>query len=350
MRMNYLREKMKVGVLGAGQLGQMLALAGQPLNLEFVFIDRSADACAAHLGCMIVGELQDQVKLVQLCKLVDLVTYESENIPAATAEFVSAQNRLFPELNALLSSQDRWVEKNFFRELNIPVADFLTIDSQEDAVKAAEKFMFPFIIKTRRQGYDGKGQFQVKNSEDLLRLQQHNLNNMIAEKMVKFQREVSIIAVRSQNGEIRFYDLCENQHQAGILQQTRNRPNDPLFNSAKQYAEKVLTKLNYVGVLVIEFFDCDGKLIANEMAPRVHNSGHWTIEGAVCSQFENHLRAICNLPLGETQSRGNFLMTNIIGDFADYSDLLNTANAFVHDYGKAPRIGRKLGHVTQQID
>lgn len=340
---------MKIGVLGAGQLGQMLALAGRTLNLEFVFLDPSQEACAASLGKMLVGDLHDEQKLAQLCEFAELITYESENIPRLTAEFISVRRPFYPSLNALITAQDRLLEKEFFSALGIPVAEFLTIDTKEDLIKVAETFNFPFIVKTRHQGYDGKGQFVIKNAQDLEQLKKLHLNNALAEKRVNFQREVSIIAVRAHSGETRFYDLCENYHENGILRQTRNRPKDPLFDSAKHYAQLVLDKLNYVGVLVIEFFDCDGKLIANEMAPRVHNSGHWTIEGTACSQFENHLRAICDLPLGDTASHGNFLMTNIIGDFALYTDLLNTPGVFVHDYGKAARPGRKLGHVTQLI-
>ena len=340
---------MKIGVLGAGQLGQMLALARPSLDLKFVFMDPSSEACAAHLGDMIVGEFTDQKKLALFCDSVDLVTYESENIPASCAEFVAAHRPIYPGLNALITAQDRLVEKNFFSALGIPVAEFLTIDNNEELMKAAEMLGFPFIVKTRRQGYDGKGQFFIKNLQDLDQVKKWYLTNALAEKKVNFQREISIIALRAKNGETRFYDLCENRHENGILRQTQNRPNDPLFNMAKHYAQKMLEKLDYVGILVIEFFDCDGVLIANEMAPRVHNSGHWTIEGAKCSQFENHLRAICGLPLGDTQSLGNFLMTNIIGDFKPYASLLNMPGVFVHDYGKAARPGRKLGHVTQLI-
>lgn len=340
---------MKLGILGAGQLGQMLALAGRSLNINCFFMDHATDACAASYGTMMVGEFSDEAKLTKLCEAVDLVTYESENIPRLTAEFVASQRSMYPGLAALITAQDRLFEKECFSSLDIPVAEFLTIDNNEDLSKAAEVFHFPFIVKTRRQGYDGKGQYVINNSQDLEELKNRYLTNAIAEKKVNFSRELSIIAVRGKNGETRFYDLCENHHENGILRYTRNRPQDPLFSQAKNYAQKALDKLNYVGVLVIEFFDCGGDLVANEMAPRVHNSGHWTIEGTACSQFENHLRAIFGLPLGDTKSLGLYLMTNIIGDFSAYEKLIHTPGVFVHDYGKAPRPGRKLGHVTQPI-
>ncbi len=338
---------MKVGVLGGGQLGRMLALAGIPLGLEFVFIERYPAAPAHTVGKLLLGELDDPQLLKSLCEQVDVVTFESENISLATAQFVAQHAPLYPAVAALEVAQDRWHEKQFFNQCGIQTAAFLPIATTTDLAKAQAKLGFPFIVKTRREGYDGKGQFKVTNQAELDDLLQRELTDCIAEKIVNFEREISIIAVRSVSGEERFYDLCENHHQLGVLRKTFNKPVDPSFEQAKQYASLVLKKLNYVGVLVIEFFEKNGVLMANEMAPRVHNSGHWTIEGAVCSQFENHVRAICQLPLGDTRSLGLYCMTNIIGEMPNRAELLKKSGLHLHDYGKKPRPGRKLGHTNQ---
>lgn len=338
---------MRIGILGGGQLARMLALAGYPLGLEFIALDPVQDCCANRLMPTITAPYDDQSAIKKLLQVADVVTFENENIPLATAELIAANKPFYPGKNILASSQDRLTEKQLFQQLSIPTAEFQQIDTVVDVKMAAEKLGLPLIIKTRREGYDGKGQYRINNDSELKKFElPDNHHGFIAESVVAFEREVSIIAVRNVSGDVAFYDLCENVHQQGILMTTRNRRHDPLQEQAKMYADKLLQQFNYVGTLVIEFFVREGKLLANELAPRVHNSGHWTIEGAVTSQFENHLRAICDWPLGNTASVGYSLMQNMIGQHADKQQLLAIKNLHWHDYGKEPRQGRKLGHVT----
>jgi 5-(carboxyamino)imidazole ribonucleotide synthase len=338
---------MKVGILGAGQLARMIALAGYPLGLEFIFLDPAADACANTLGEHLHGDYSDPALLAELAERADVVTYEFENVPADVAKFLAEHTKVYPPAKALEVAQDRWVEKNFFQQLDILTPRFALVDSLDDLALAMPTLGYPAILKTRTQGYDGKGQALVKSAVDL----QPAWGKMqglpaIVEAFVPFSREVSIIAARSVSGEVAFYPLSENLHKNGILRIAESRANDPMQAQAEDYILRLLNALDYVGVIALELFEVDGKLLANEFAPRVHNSGHWTIEGAETSQFENHLRAILDLPLGSTAAVGKAAMVNFIGGLPETKDVLAIGDAHLHLYGKSPRKGRKVAHVT----
>ena len=315
---------MIVGCIGGGQLGRMLALAGIPLGLSFRFLDPSPDAPAAAVGELLVGAYDDPELLDRLADGADAVTYEFENVPVEAARRVGA----IPGAAALEAAQDRLVEKQLFRRLDIPTAP---IDDE-----VAE---FPALLKTRRLGYDGKGQRLVETRPGAG-------PGHVLEGLVPFERELSLLAVRGGGGETRFYPLIENVHREGILRTSRVPAAGAPQAQAEQYAELLLDELDYVGVLALELFDTGGELVANELAPRVHNTGHWTIEGAETSQFENHLRAVLGLPLGPTGARGAAAMVNLIGTVPQLEGLLELPGVHVHLYGKEPRPGRKLGHVT----
>jgi 5-(carboxyamino)imidazole ribonucleotide synthase len=338
---------MKVGILGAGQLARMIALAGYPLGLEFIFLDPSLDACANTLGDHLHGDYGDPALLAELAECADVVTYEFENVPADVAKFLAEHTKVYPPAQALAVAQDRWVEKNFFQELGIPTPPFALVDSFEDLEQAMSALGYPALLKTRTQGYDGKGQSLLKSADDL-KVAWDLVQGLpsIVEAFVPFTREVSIIAARSVSGAVVFYPLSENLHKGGILRIAECRTNDPMQSQAEGYITRLLNALDYVGVLALELFEVDGKLIANEFAPRVHNSGHWTIEGAETSQFENHLRAILDLPLGSTAAVGKTAMVNFIGGLPEAKDVLTIVNAHLHLYGKSPRKGRKVAHVT----
>jgi 5-(carboxyamino)imidazole ribonucleotide synthase len=338
---------MKVGILGAGQLARMIALAGYPLGLDFVVLDPSNDACANKLAEHLHGDYDDTRLLAQLAEKVDVVTYEFENVPAQVANFLAERTKVYPPPQALQVAQNRLVEKNFFRELDISTPDFAAVDCLEDLEKAMQTLGYPAILKTRTLGYDGKGQALLKSPEDLKAAWELvDGYHCIVEAFVPFDREVSIIAVRSVSGEVKFYPLSENVHKGGILRVAECRVNDPMQQEAENYAARLLQSLDYVGILALELFEVDGKLLANEFAPRVHNSGHWTIEGAETCQFENHLRAILDLPLGATTAVEKSAMVNFIGGLPDTNAVLAIDNAHLHLYGKSPRKGRKVAHVT----
>ncbi|HVM68669.1 MAG TPA: 5-(carboxyamino)imidazole ribonucleotide synthase [Gaiellaceae bacterium] len=311
-----------VGVIGGGQLGRMLGLAGIPLGLSFRFLDPAADAPAREVGELLVGAYDDPELLGRLADGAAAVTYEFENVPVAAARRVGA----LPGPAALEQGQDRLVEKRLFRRLGIPTAEF---DSPPP----------PVLVKTRRLGYDGKGQRLERAAYRLG-------DDEIAEGLVRFDRELSLLAVRGRDGDTRFWPLVENVHAGGILRRSTAPAPDAPQALAESYATRLLDELDYVGVLALELFDVGGELLANELAPRVHNTGHWTIEGAETSQFENHLRAILGLPLGSTALRGRSTMLNLIGTHPPLAELAAIAGAHVHLYGKEPRPGRKLGHVT----
>jgi 5-(carboxyamino)imidazole ribonucleotide synthase len=312
-----------VGVIGGGQLGRMLALAGIPLGLSFRFLDPSPDSPAAEVGELLVGAYDDPELLDRLADGATAVTYEFENVPVAAAERVGA----IPAAAALEASQDRLVEKQLFRRLDIPTP------RMNDEVER-----FPAILKTRRLGYDGKGQRLVEEWDG-------GDAAHVLEERVAFERELSLLAVRGADGETRFWPLVENVHEDGILRTSRAPAADAPQAEAEAYAARLLDELGYVGVLALELFEVDRGLLANEFAPRVHNTGHWTIEGSATSQFENHLRAILGLPLGSTESRPS-LLVNLIGTALRPEAVLAVAGAHLHLYGKDPRPGRKLGHVT----
>jgi len=342
---------MKIGILGAGQLGRMLALAGYPLDFDFVFLDPATEACAAPLGEHIHADYEDERALAEFCVSVDVATYEFENVPAKTAEFVGSRIPLLPAPVALSVGQDRLSEKQLFDKLQIPVPRYMPVATRKALDLAVRNLGLPAVLKTRRLGYDGKGQAVLRQPEDLdaawARLGGQPL---ILEAFVPFQRELSCLAVRGTTGELRYYPVVENVHQDGILRTATPQAGDPLQAEAEDYARRVVEHLGYVGVLAFEFFVADGRLLANEIAPRVHNSGHWTIEGAVCSQFENHLRAITGLPLGDCGMRGPSAMVNFIGDAPDNRELTAIPGVHVHHYGKTPKPQRKVGHATVTAD
>jgi len=312
-----------LGVIGGGQLGRMLALAGIPLGLSFRFLDPSPDAPAGEVGELLVGAYDDPELLDRLADGAEAVTYEFENVPVEAARRVGA----IPNAAALEPSQDRLVEKQLFRSLRIPTP---RIDDEVET--------FPAILKARRLGYDGKGQRLVETRPG-------TVPGHVLEERVDFDRELSLLAVRSRDGDTRFWPLIENVHEDGILRTSRSPAADAPQAEAEEYATRLLDELDYVGVLALELFQVGDRLLANEFAPRVHNTGHWTIEGSATSQFENHLRAILGLPLGSTESRSCW-MVNLIGSIPPIEELLRIPGAHVHLYSKEPRPARKLGHVT----
>jgi 5-(carboxyamino)imidazole ribonucleotide synthase len=342
---------MKVGILGAGQLARMIALAGYPLGLEFIFLDPSVDACANTLGVHLYGDYNDPVLLAELADRADMVTYEFENVPADVAKFLAEHTKVYPPAKALEVAQDRWVEKNFFLELGIPTPQFALVDSLEELERVMLTIAYPAVLKTRSQGYDGKGQSILKSAADLQAAWDlvQGLPSIV-EAFVPFSREASIIAARSVSGSVVFYPLSENLHKGGILRVAECCTNDPMQAQAEDYISRLLKTLDYVGVMALELFEVEGRLIANEFAPRVHNSGHWTIEGAETSQFENHLRAILDLPLGSTAAIGKAAMVNFIGGLPETADVLAIENAHLHLYGKSPRKGRKVAHATVRTE
>lgn len=342
---------MRIGVLGAGQLARMLALAGYPLGLEFVFLDPSKDACANKLGEHLHGDYKDPRLLAQLAETADVVTYEFENVSADVAEFLTAHTQVYPSPKALAIAQDRLIEKNYFRSIDIPTPDFAPVDSFDELKQAMNSIGWPAILKSRTLGYDGKGQSVLKSADDLQEAWERLEGApAIVEAFVPFDREVSIIAARNVSGSIVYYPLSENLHRGGILRVSKSRYGDALQNQAEAYISRLMEALDYVGVLALELFEIDNKLIANEFAPRVHNSGHWTIEGAETSQFENHLRAILDMPLGSTAPIGQAAMVNFIGGLPEARDVLALEQAHLHLYDKSPRKGRKVAHATVRAE
>ena len=337
---------MKVGILGGGQLARMLALAGHPLGLEFVFLDPAGDAAARPVATQIRGPFDDPDALDELARSVDVVTYEFENVPASSVRRLAGRVAVHPSADALAAAQDRLAEKSLFRALDIPTTDFEAVDSAESLHAAARSRGGRLVAQTRTHGYDGKGQVVIEHPDDAERAWASLGRPSIVEEHVAFDRELSVIGVRSRGGETRFYPIAENVHRGGILRTSISRPRDPMEATAHDYARRILERLDYVGVIAVELFQRGDSLLANEFAPRVHNSGHWTIEGAETSQFENHLRAVAGLPLGSTEAAGFAAMVNCIGALPDAAAVLEVEGAHLHAYGKAPRPGRKVGHVT----
>jgi 5-(carboxyamino)imidazole ribonucleotide synthase len=289
------------------------------------FLDPAPDACAGEVGELLVGPYDDPALLDRLAEGADVVTYEFENVPVAAARRVGA----VPDPRALEHGQDRLVEKQLFHRLGIPTARF----------GSPEEIGFPALVKSRRLGYDGKGQRVLAVPERLGVAE-------LAEEIVPFDRELSIVAARGRDGETAFYPVAMNEHREGILAVSRAPADEAPQAAAEEIARRILDELGYVGVLAVELFQVGERLLANEFAPRVHNTGHWTIDGAVTSQFESHLRAILGLPLGSTKARGRCVMVNLVGSTPPLERLRSVPGAHVHLYGKAPRPGRKLGHVT----
>lgn len=358
-----------VGILGGGQLARMLALAGAPLGLRFLVLDSAADACAGQFAPLLRANYTDVDALSEFAQRVDVATFDFENVPAQSARWLADRVPVFPNPRALAVAQDRLAEKSLFVELGIPVPQFADIATRADLDAAIARIGTPCILKTRRLGYDGKGQFRIKpglgsrdsglghakatvDSAWAALGSQAGTVGLILEAFVPFDREVSVVAVRGRDGQFRAWPLTENWHVDGILSASLAPALVPaeIAEAAIAHARAVAQALDYVGVFALELFLVDGKLFANEMAPRVHNSGHWTIEGAETSQFENHLRAVLGLPLGSTHMRGHACMLNWVGELPDARAVLADPCGHWHDYGKSPRPGRKVGHATLRAD
>ena len=340
---------MTIGILGGGQLGYMLALAGYPLGLHFRFLDPSPEAPVGRIAQRVTADYTDQAALEKFSSGLELVTYEFENVPVEAANFLAERVPVYPPPAALEAAQDRLAEKSLFRKLGVATAEFASVSNPAELDAALKTLGLPAVLKTSRMGYDGKGQWILRTAQDVAKAKSEMPPaKLILERFVPFTRELSVLAVRSRNGETAIYPLVENHHRSGILRLSlAPAPRlDPIQRAAENVAHRILESLRYVGVLAIEFFEHQGELLANEMAPRVHNSGHWTIEGAVTRQFENHLRAALSLPLGSTGLTGHCAMLNLIGDLPESAEVLAVPDAHLHLYGKSPRPGRKLGHVT----
>jgi 5-(carboxyamino)imidazole ribonucleotide synthase len=346
-----------VGILGGGQLARMLALSGAPLGLRFLVLDTVSDACAAQFVPSMQADYRDEDALSAFAAQVDVATFDFENVPAESARWLSQRIPVFPSARALSVAQDRLAEKSLFRELGIGVPEFADIASRADLDAALSRLGAPAILKTRRLGYDGKGQFRIRDLGDAdaawaaLGAQAPSVG-LILEAFVPFDRELSVVAVRGRDGEFRTWPLTENWHEQGVLAASLApaQADEALARQAVDCARRVAEALDYVGVFALELFVRGGELMANEMAPRVHNSGHWSIEGAETSQFENHLRAVLGLPLGDTRMLGHACMLNWIGELPAAAPVLSEAGGHWHDYGKSSRPGRKVGHATFRAD
>jgi 5-(carboxyamino)imidazole ribonucleotide synthase len=339
---------MRIGIIGAGQLGQMLGIAARDLGVACRFLDPADNPPAATTGPVMKCAFDDTDALARLAAECDVVTYEFENVAVEALREISALVPVYPPIDALRQAQDRLVEKQLFRALEIPLPDYCAIDSIADLEAAVTAIGLPLVIKTRRMGYDGKGQFLLERRDQIdAAWQQLGGRALIAEQWVPFDFEISAIGVRNVDGEIAFYPLTRNEHTAGILRQSRAPVEKTLLvEQANHHMRVLLEHLNYVGVLALELFVVGDKLLANEFAPRVHNSGHWTIEGSETSQFTNHLRAIMNMTPGPTAIRGCAGMLNLIGYIPATAARFERENCYLHDYGKAPKPDRKLGHIT----
>ncbi len=341
---------MIIGILGGGQLARMMALEGYPLGLEFIVLEPSTEACAAPVAEQIQAAYDDEAALSELARRADVITYEFENVPAASVKFLTEHSdevAVYPPPQALAIAQDRLKEKRLFRELGIDTPAFAAVDSLAELEVAMESIGWPAVIKTRTQGYDGKGQALLRSAADLAPAwEQLGGVAAIVEAFVPFDREISVIAVRSRDGHIACYPITQNSHREGILRLSIAQENDPAQPLALRYATALLERLDYIGVLALELFQLGEQLLANEFAPRVHNTGHWSQNGAGCSQFENHIRAIAGLPLGQTHANGHAAMVNLIGSPPASEVVLQHKQAHLHLYGKAPRPGRKIGHIN----
>lgn len=348
-----LKRGARIGILGGGQLGRMLAIDAYRLGFEVAIFEPSkkcpaGDICTNH----IIADFSDRIALNEFAKSCDVITYEFENIPLETAQFIETIKPLYPNSGALELTQDRLIEKQFLNSLGLKTAPFYEINCHADLIKAIKIFGFPAFLKTRRMGYDGKGQFLIKSEIDLkMALDEIGNAPAVLEGAVQFGFETSIILVRATDGSVAYYTNPQNIHENGILR--KSKVPAPISNQqiekAREIGKSIADSLNYVGVMAVELFVGE-EIIVNEIAPRVHNSGHWTIEGARTSQFSNHIRAICGLALGDTSlSASNIEMTNLLGDeILKIPQLIKSPNCFAHDYGKIEiKAGRKMGHVTK---
>ena len=347
---------MLVAIVGGGQLGQMLALAGVPLGHRFRVLDPAADAPAARVCEHVVGPYDHPSALDRLVKGADVLTYEFENVPVEAVRALEARLPVFPPPAALEASQDRLAEKRLLNDLGIPTAPFAAFSDPASLAQARQAVGGTgAVAKTRRLGYDGKGQSVLRGVEDDAGIWRHlgpPGEGYVLEGLVEFRRELSVVAARDREGNTACYPLAENVHRDGMLRTSRAPASatPEIVETARSYATRLLDHLGYVGVLAIELFDTPEGLLANEIAPRVHNSGHWTIEGAETSQFENHVRAVTGMPLGPTDPVGYSVMVNLIGAAPDPREVAAVPDAHLHLYGKDPRPGRKLGHVTVRSD
>ena len=348
------KPNLRIGILGGGQLGRMLALAGYPLGLAFTVLDPTPRASASKVCDHIQAKYDDPNALDELVYRSDVVTFEFENVPEASLERVARDLPVVPSTRALEISGDRLTEKRCFDDLGIQTAETRTVDSAEDLRDAADELGLPLVLKTRQMGYDGKGQAFVRHWSQIGDAWQTVEGNpSIAEKLVDYDRELSVLGVRARDGTIRVYPIVENIHRQGILVESRAPAgfDDPQrAKTARKYVRTLLEEFDYVGLLALELFDTGDRLLANEFAPRVHNSGHWTIEGAETSQFENHVRAVAGFPLGSIDPVGHTRMLNIIGEHPNRGELLDHPAAHLHEYEKRPEPGRKIGHVTVRGD
>lgn len=340
---------MKIGMLGGGQLARMLALAGLPLGARFLVLDPAPDACAGALGEHIVAQWDDEAALARLAEC-DQITCEFENVPASVLEWLARAGRpVRPGASAFAAAQDRLTEKRLFTSLGLEVAPFVEVSGRTDLLYALDEIGYPAVLKTRRMGYDGKGQYVLFGAEDLepawAELGGHDL---ILEGLIDFDHECSITVVRGHDGELRCYPISHTVHSSGILRLALApaRITPTLQAQAEQWATRLAEHLDYVGSLTLELFVDGERLLANEFAPRVHNSAHWTIEGTLCSQFENHMRAVCGLPLGSSALRQPALMFNWVGELPPAARFLTSTDLHWHAYDKAARPGRKVGHAT----
>jgi 5-(carboxyamino)imidazole ribonucleotide synthase len=346
-----------VGILGGGQLGRMLALAAARLGLKTHIYSDEPDVPAFDVSAFsTVGSFADEAALSEFAANVEVVTCEFENVPARALEIAGKKAPVHPPAKAFAVAQDRLVEKDFMRGLGIPVADYADVHDEQSLRDALLRVELPAILKTRRFGYDGKGQALVRNeAEALAALQDLRGQPALIERLVTFDREISVVAVRGQDGTLKFYDPVENVHQNGILAVSRvpARIAADCAEEARRIAGKVAEALGHVGVLCVEMFQREEapRLLVNEIAPRVHNSGHWTVDACLVSQFENHTRAIAGWPLGDTARHSDAVMTNLIGaDVEGWHELAREEGVAVHLYGKADaRPGRKMGHTTRLL-
>jgi len=339
---------MRVGIIGGGQLGQMLGYAGRELGISCEFLDPSPAPPAASAGSVTKAAFDDPVALAELAQRVDVLSYEFENLPADALAAVADICPIYPPLKALTEAQDRLCEKQLFEALDIALPGWHAVDSRSDLTAAAGKLGLPLVLKTRRLGYDGKGQAVISTEADLdTAWAELRGSPLIAEQWVDFDYEVSAIATRGVSGELVVYPLTHNVHSGGILRYSRAPvQSPPLEHKAAEYVHRLLEELDYVGTLALELFVVGDSLLANEFAPRVHNSGHWTIEGASVSQFGNHLLAVTGQTPKAPELRGHAGMLNLIGEMPPEARQPSDTGAVLHDYGKSPRPGRKLGHLT----
>ncbi len=340
-----------IGILGGGQLGRMLAMAAAQLGYRCHVYAPEKESVAAEVSARFTSaDWHDREALSEFAQDCAVVTYEFENVPVAPLAAIPT-DRLAPGTRALEVAQDRLREKRFVEELGGRPAPYTPVDHNSELTGALERVGTPGILKTRREGYDGKGQWRIASAHEVEGLRVPN-DGLVYEGLVRFEAEFSVILVRGCDGEVRFWDSPQNVHESGILARSSLPAAEVIatqVDEARRLAQAVAEALNYVGVLTLEFFATPQGPVFNEMAPRVHNSGHWTIEGAVTSQFENHVRAICGLPLGDTATVSpNVEMRNLIGDAAEAAaQALGDPRAHLHLYGKAEaRAGRKMGHVT----